>query len=664
MAYRTSQITKHGSVPVSRRQSAKSMSFLRAGRLRRQRLVLRYVQKLGLPCCSRSRETSVFAASVRSLTTSATLKSSRHKALVVSGMISLLALGCEASHTPAGSGSRVHDSVTADSASIDVNTLDDTKTSPEVPRAPRPEDWFEDVTERSRVRFSYQNGREGGLYTIVETVGGGVAMIDFDQDGDLDLFIPGGGRIAGPPPRFEGRPAALYRNDGEWRFVDVTAQAGLDNAGDYSLGCAVGDYDRDGFPDLLVTCYGTSRLYHNNRAGGFEDATTAAGLTLNGFYTSAVWADVDRDGWPDLYVAGYVRCEGREDEECIDAIRGIQDTCGPWHYPALGDRLFHNRHDGTFVDITVAAGLGDKGKGLGVVAADFDQNGWIDFYVANDTVANHLYLGRPDMKFDETGLVAGVAVGYAGTSEGSMGIDVGDFDGDGRGDLFVTNFEMEDNALYRAISGTSFADATLRARLGDICRRYVGFGTGFADFDLDGWLDLFVINGSVHYVTGRTPYVQPAFMFRNRGGRFEDVSDQAGPYFSVGHVGRGAAVGDLDNDGALDVVIVHQNQPVTLLRNRLAQPNWVRLILRGTDSAPSAVGATATMEYQGRTLVRHVRSGSGYLSHFDQRILFPVEDDQPKQVTVRWLSGKVEVFTDVLVRQTTELVEGTGSSGS
>ncbi len=578
---------------------------------------------------------------------------------VLAGIIlAIAALGCDTG--PA----TTQESPARGTTSANISAPDDAAAATEVPRDPQPADWFEDVTDRSGIHFTYQNGREGGLYTVVETVGGGVAMIDFDQDGDLDLFFPGGGAIAGPPPRFEGRPAALYRNDGQWQFVDVTAQAGLDGAGDYSLGVAVGDYDRDGFPDLLVTCYGASRLYHNNRDGGFEDATATSGLGLNGFYTAAVWADVDRDGWPDLYVVGYVRCEGREDKECIESLSGIRDTCGPWHYPALPDRLFRNRRDGTFEDITSAAGLSDTGKGLGVVAADFDRNGWLDFYVANDTVANHLYLGRADAKFDETGLVAGVSMGYAGNPEGSMGVDVGDFDGDGRGDLFVTNFEVEDNALYRAVSDTSFVDHTLQAKLGDVCRRYVGFGTGFVDFDLDGWLDLFVINGSVHYVTGRTPYVQPAFVFRNLGGRFENVSARAGPYFSLGHVGRGAAVGDLDNDGALDLAIVHQNSPVTLLRNRLTERNWLRVTLRATDTAPDAVGATATIEYQGRSLVRHVRGGAGYLSHFDQRILFPVEDDQPRQVTVHWLSGRTEVFTDLPARETTELVEGAGRSGS
>ncbi|MEO8494905.1 MAG: VCBS repeat-containing protein [Planctomycetota bacterium] len=590
--------------------------------------------------------------------------SCRH--LFAGAVLSMLALGCETSQTSTDTGQRADapSTVTSEAASASINTLDDANASPAAPRELRADDWFEDVTQRSGVDFTYHNGREANLYTIVETVGGGVAMIDYDRDGDLDLFFPGGGRIAGPPPRFEGRPSALYRNDGEWRFVDVTAEAGLDEPGDYSLGCSVADYDRDGFPDLLVTCYGKSRLYHNNRAGGFEEATAESHLSLDGFYTAAAWADVDNDGWPDLYVTGYVQCEGREDKACIEAIRGIRDTCGPWHYPPLPDRLFINDRDGTFSDITAESGLSDKGKGLGVVAADFDQNGRIDFYVANDTVANQLYLQRPDGQFDDQGLVAGVSVGYAGTPEGSMGVDVGDYDGDGRGDLFVTNFEVEDNTLYRAVSNTNFVDSTLQAHLGDVCRRYVGFGTGLVDFDLDGWLDLFVINGSVHYLTGRTPYVQPAFVFRNLGGRFENVSDKAGPYFSVGHVGRGAAAGDLDNDGAIDLVIVHQNQPVTLLRTRLSRPNWVSVSLRGVVSVPSAVGAMVTMEYQGRTLVRHVRGGAGYLSHFDQRILFPADDDQPRQVTVHWPCSGIEVFDNVPVCETTELVEETGRSES
>ena len=574
----------------------------------------------------------------------------------------LIALGCETNSGPTGNASNEDSQAPSitEPASPQLNSADETTATPTVARDALPEDWFEDVTDRSGIQFSYQNGREGGLFTIVETVGGGVAMIDYDQDGDLDLFFPGGGKIAGPPPSFEGRPSALYRNDGDWQFVDVTAQAGLDQPGDYSLGCSVADYDRDDFPDLLVTCYGRSRLYRNDRKGGFEDATTESRLLLDGFYTAAAWADVDRDGWPDLYVTGYVQCAGDEDKQCIESLRKIRDTCGPLHFPAQSDRLYRNDHDGTFDDITATMGLSDKGKGLGVVAADFDQNGWIDFFVANDTVANQLYLRQPDAPFDESGLVAGVAVGYAGNPEGSMGADVGDFDGDGRGDLFVTNYEVEDNALYRATGDASFSNRTLQANLGDVCRRYVGFGTGLVDFDLDGWLDLFVINGSVHYVTGRTPYAQPSFVFRNLGGRFENVSAAAGPYFSEEHVGRGAAVGDLDDDGALDLVIVHQNSPVTLLRNRLNQRNWLRVTLRGVASIPNAVGATATMEYEGRKIVRHVRGGAGYLSHFDQRILFPAGDDQPKQIAIRWPSGETELFNNVPVRETTELVEGTG----
>ena len=534
-------------------------------------------------------------------------------------------------------------------------------TQPTLPRDARPDDWFEDVSGRSGVHFAYHNGREGEQYTVLETVGGGVAAFDYDRDGDIDLFFPGGGRISGPPLTTEGLPPKLYRNDGDWHFSDVTEEAGLNAAGDYSLGCAVGDFDRDGFPDLFVTCFGRSRLLHNNRAGGLVDVSDAARLVIDGFSSAAVWADVDRDGWPDLYVVGYLQDALAEGGFCGDPRRKIKDVCGPRLYHGAQDRLFRNRGDNTFEEITPAAGLRDDGKGLGVVATDLNQDGWIDFYVANDTTANHLYLGGPELHFQETGLLAGVAVDADGTPQGSMGIDFGDYDGDGRCDLWVTNFERESNSLYRSLGGGQFADATLAAGLANACRPLVSFGTGFVDFDADGWLDLYVLNGHVAYYTGQSPYLQPAYLFQNMQGKtFADRSAEGGPYFSVPHAGRGAANADLDNDGALDLVLVHHNEPVVLLRNRRAPANWVQVELRGKQSDPAAVGSVATIDYQGRTLVRAVVGGAGYLSHSDPRIIFPADDDQPRDVTVRWLGGKQEVFRRVPVRQTVQLVEGAG----
>jgi hypothetical protein len=530
-----------------------------------------------------------------------------------------------------------------------------------LPRAARPDDWFEDVTEQTGIRFAYRTGREGEQYTVLEPLGGGVAGFDYDRDGDVDLFFLGGGRISGPPPKVEGLPPKLYRNDGDWQFTDVTEAAGLNSAGDYSLGCAVGDFDRDGCPDLFVTCFGRSRLFHNDGKGRFTDVTDDAGLAIDGFSSAAVWADVDRDGWPDLYVVGYLRVALHESKPCGDLLRKIKDICGPKIYDGAPDRLFRNRGDNTFEEITKTAGLSEEGKGLGVVAADLNEDGWIDFYVANDTTANHLYLGGPGLRFRETGLAAGVAVDENGTPQGSMGIGLGDYDGDGHCDIWVTNFEREHNTLYRSRGGGEFTDSTLAAGLANVGRPEVGFGTGFVDFDSDGWLDLYVTNGHVQYYTGQSPYLQPAFLLQNLQGKtFANRSAVGGPYFSVPHAGRGAASADLDNDGAIDLVIVHQNDPVVLLRNRRAPPSWVRIELRGAQSDPAAIGAVVALDYQGRQLNRVVVGGEGYLSHADQRIVFPADDDQPRDVTVRWLSGKEEVFRGVPVRQTTQLVEGAG----
>lgn len=572
-------------------------------------------------------------------------------------LLSLALIGCGSSQPSTGGNVKEPRSEIVPVATNGVS-------APHLPRRPSADDWFEDVTQQCGVNFTYRSGREGGQFTVIESMGGGVAMLDYDQDGDLDLFITGGGTIEGSPPKFGGLPAVLYRNDGDWKFVDVTAESGLGGIIDYSMGCTVGDYNRDGNPDLLISCFGRSRLFRNTGRGNFVDATEESGLIVDGCCTSAAWADIDRDGWPDLYVAGYVNYDSTREKFCGDRVKQIREVCGPWnHVPALHHLLRNN--GGKFEDISQRAGITKEGKGLGVVALDVNEDGWMDFYVANDVMPNFLFLGKPDATFEEVGLVSGTAYDQDGIPQGSMGVDAGDVDGDGDADLFVTNYEMEDNALYRNDGGGVFRYATAEFGLAGVCRPYVGFGTGFADFDSDGWLDLAVFNGHVLYRTGQSPYEQPAFVFRNlQGRRFEDVSAIGGPFFGDLHVVRGAAFGDLDNNGTPDVVIVQQNQPVVVLKNRLPVTNWIRVELKGTTSEPIAVGAVVSTNYAGRTLVRHVRGGGSYLSHSDQRVLFPVEGDHPPAVTVRWLGGKTEIFHDLKLRQTSKLVEGTGEQKS
>ncbi len=576
-------------------------------------------------------------------------------------IVILLALGC-------GSGERLQVNPSSEIGHDGpARSASDAELPSNFRRTASTHDWFEDVTERTGVQFRYHNGRDAGRYTILETVGGGVALIDFDRDGDVDLFCTGGGTIESDSNVVSGLPSALFRNEGNFRFVDVTQSAGLAEAGDYSHGCAVCDFDRDGYPDLFVTCYGRSRLYHNETTGRFADVTDAAGLSFRAWSTAACWGDVDRDGWPDLFVSAYLDWIPEFDEFCGDRRKNIRESCLPQNYPPAQDRLFRNRGDGTFEEITQSAKLSIRERGLGVLAADIDEDGWIDFYVANDAGPNQLYLGRPGGSFQEVGVRAGVATNEFGVPEGSMGVDFGDFNGDGKGDLWVTNFEMEDNSLYRNDGRGLFSHATVTAGLGGRCRPYVSFGTGFADFDSDGWLDLFVVNGHVLYRQGQSSYLQPAFLFQNDNGKmFRDVTHNAGIWFGALHAARGAAVGDLDNDGAIDLVVTAQNEPVAVLRNRKTPDNWVRIQLHGTRSGPHAIGAVLWTTYTGNRLVRHVKNGSGYLSHFDSRILFPVVKGQESvDVSVRWTANSdVEVYRDLAVRHTNELVEGKGSRGS
>lgn len=527
-------------------------------------------------------------------------------------------------------------------------------------KAVRDDDWFEDVTNQAGVRFQYSSGRDAGRFTLLETLGGGLGLFDFDRDGDLDLFIPGGGTISATTGETQGRPSALYRNDGDFRFVDVTKQVGLDVAIDYSHGCAVGDIDRDGYPDLFVTCYGRSRLFRNVEGQRFADVSDSAGIKAQSWDTAAVLVDLTGDGFPELYVAAYVNLDTRKEKPCPIPNTGKPDVCPPQRYAPVRDRLYQNRGDGTFEEITEKAGLLKEGRGLGVLAADVNDDGRPDLYVANDGDPNHLYLGGTSWPLREVGLPSGTAVNEKGAAEGSMGVDFADINGDSRSDLWVVNFELEDNSLYLNLGDGQFEHASTRFGLAGTCRAYVKFGTSLHDFDGDGWPDIHVMNGHVLYHGGQSDFLQPPFLYRNaQGRRFSDVSEKGGTFFRQKHAARGTAVGDLNDDGALDLVVSRLDAPVCILKNRKPPKAWVGAILEPHTGDSQGVGVTVTVSNGKRDVAWPVRLGTSFVSHSESRPMFALEESpQRTAVSVRWASGKQETFADLETNRIHHLREG------
>ncbi|MFO0871355.1 MAG: FG-GAP-like repeat-containing protein [Pirellulales bacterium] len=533
--------------------------------------------------------------------------------------------------------------------------------SPAAPVRPaRPDDWFADVTSTAGVHFTYRNGREAQRYYLIESFGGGVGCVDFDRDGDVDLFFTGGGTItAEDPVRIGGRPSALYRNAGGFQFGEVTDISGLAAPPDYAQGCAVADFDVDGFPDLLVCCYGRNRLYRNLGDGTFVELPEAFPDGGPAWSTTATFADLDRDGWPDLFVAHYADWSPERDVRCV--TRGRRDLCGPSSYAGTSCRFLRNLGTGKFEDQSSQCGLAGNVHGLAVVAADLDLDGRVDIYVASDTTPNQLYLGRENRPWPDAAPLAGVDVNEWGQAEGSMGVDIADYDGDGQPDIWVTNYELEDNALYRNQGGGRFQHATVAAGLAGVSRMRVGFGTTLADFDHDGWPDLFVFNGNPIYEAAETPFRQRSQLFRNGQGRFTDVSEQGGTFFHQPYSGRGSAAADLDNDGALDLIVVPQNEPVRLLRNQQAPANYVSVQLRALGGEPEAIGARVRIRLGDAERVQFVTRGTSFFSQPDVRLLFALPADLSTiDIVVDWLDRGSETFRNLTTRSQHWLLEGQG----
>jgi enediyne biosynthesis protein E4 len=553
------------------------------------------------------------------------------------------------------------------------------------------DDWFVDATAETGLDFVHFNGMSGRLY-YVEVVGSGGALFDYDNDGDLDLYLVQGHMLgADVPPeralfpwRGEQPPRdRLYRNDLEVlpdgtrrvRFVDVTEESGI-RAHGYGMGVVAADVDNDGWVDLYVTNFGGhNELWRNRGDGTFEEVAVTRGVAEERWSVSASFADFDGDGWLDLYVTNYLDYSFLAHKTCLTE-RGEPDYCLPSAYRPAVDRLYRNRGDGTFEDVSERAGIAAVvANGLGVASADFDGDGRVDFYVANDLMPNFLWLNQGDGNFVDDALLAGAALSADGKAEASMGIAVGDGDGDGDLDLFLTHFRREKNTYYRNDGGV-WRDASVEVGLAAPSYPYTAFGTAFLDFDGDGWLDLAVANGGVTFPPGtdrtRYPFAldEPNQLFRNLGrGQFEDVTALAGAAFAVSEVSRGLLAGDLDNDGDTDLVITNNSGPARVLLNRHAErpgatvSAWLGVRLLTADGKRDALGAVATLEFAGRRLVRRAQSDGSYGSSSDPRVLFQWPRDASigaaPRVQVRWVDGSVEDF-DAQVGTYTTLRQGGG----
>jgi enediyne biosynthesis protein E4 len=515
-----------------------------------------------------------------------------------------------------------------------------------------------DVTRPAGIQFTHNNGAFGRKY-LPETLGPGCAFLDYDTDGWQDILIVNGADWPGHTKR--PTTMALYKNNRNGSFRDVTRQAGL-SVPVYGMGVAVGDFNNDGFPDIFLSCVGQSRLFQNTGKGTFIDVTEQSGLGgRQGFSTSAMWVDYDRDGLLDLFVCNYVRWSTDQDVTC--SIDGKQKSyCTPEAYRGSTCWLFRNLGNGKFKDVTAETGIFDSSsKSLGVTQLDFDNDGWPDIFVANDTQPNKLYQNLRNGKFQEVGVRAGVAFSEDGKARAGMGVDVADLDNTGIPTLAVTNFHNEMLALYKGRKGGLFHDLAPGSEIGRVTRGSLGFGCFFFDADLDGRQDLLVVNGHIDNTVRNTQYAQPPHLFRNAGDSFHEIAAEVGSDFAAAKVGRGAAFGDFDNDGDLDVLMTTNGGPAYLYRNdQLSGNRSIRFKLVGTESNRDAIGATLRISFGGQASTRTVKSGGSYLSQSELPVTFGLgKHDLVEQVVVRWPNGRIEEYKSLKAGRY-EIVEGKG----
>jgi hypothetical protein len=522
---------------------------------------------------------------------------------------------------------------------------------------------FTDITAPAGIKFKHVASPEKKY--LVESMSGGLALFDYDSDGYQDIYfvnslsvdlLKSGGRTR----------SSLYHNNGDGTFTDVTERAGVGDVG-WGMGAAVGDFNNDGFDDLYVTCLGPNRLFKNNGNGTFTDVTRTAGVGDPRWSTGAAFVDYDNDGRLDLFVANYVDFdinhlpEFGKDKTC--QYKGISVQCGPRGMPGAGDSLYHNNGDGTFTEVSKKAGVDDANGyfGMGVICSDFDEDGFTDIYVADDSSPNFFYLNKGDGTFKEIGFTSGTAVNENGSEQGSMGVTVGDYDHDGKLDIFVTNFVDEYNTLYHSEGRLNFADISHAAKLAAISYPYVGWGTKFFDYDNDGWLDLFIANG--HVYPQLENYRQRKLVHKNnRNGTFTEVGEQLGAPLVEKRASRGVAFGDIDNDGDVDLVIADLDGPAQLLRNDGGNINNSVLIKTvGVKSNRDGIGARVKIVSGDLAQMDEVRSGGSYMSQSDLRLHFGLEKrTKIDLIEIRWPSGAIDRVTNASVNKILTVREGQG----